>query len=155
MLRTLCETPAASVLNIFHAKLQAYQFSASSSRHLNGKIWRYSSIKVIYYQWNVTEPELNVGRSAVRMRLVLPVGCAVSRQRERRENPELSLSSFMVQCNNIAFKLAYIWRQDQPRCLVVRISDYWSWGHGFDSRFYHGDFSLKGKIPMVTIVWVV
>jgi hypothetical protein len=23
---------------------------------------------------------------------------------------------------------------------------------GFDSRFYHGDFSLKGKTPLVTMV---
>jgi hypothetical protein len=38
---------------------------------------------------------------------------------------------------------------------VVRVSDYWPWGPGFDSRFYHGDFSLKGNIPMVTMVWVV
>jgi hypothetical protein len=34
-------------------------------------------------------------------------------------------------------------------------SDYWLWGPGFDSRFYHGYFSLKGKFPMVTMVWVV
>jgi hypothetical protein len=38
--------------------------------------------------------------------------------------------------------------------LVIRVSDYWSWGLGFDSRFYHGDFPLKSKIPMVTTVWV-
>jgi hypothetical protein len=44
---------------------------------------------------------------------------------------------------------------DQPRGLVVRVSDYWSWDSGFDSRFCHGDFSLKGKIPMATMVWVV
>jgi hypothetical protein len=44
---------------------------------------------------------------------------------------------------------------DQPRGLEVRVSDHWSWGPGFDSRSYHGDFSLTGKIPMVTIVWVV
>jgi hypothetical protein len=44
---------------------------------------------------------------------------------------------------------------NQPHDLVVRVSDYRSWGHGFDSWFYHGDFSLKGKIPMVTMVWVV
>jgi hypothetical protein len=47
----------------------------------------------------------------------------------------------------------------QRRChhprLVVRVSGYWLWGPGFDSRFYHGDFSLKGKIPIVTTVWVV
>jgi hypothetical protein len=43
---------------------------------------------------------------------------------------------------------------DQPRGIVVRLSDYWSWGPGFDSRFYHGYFSLKRKIPMVTVVWV-
>jgi hypothetical protein len=44
---------------------------------------------------------------------------------------------------------------DQPRGLVVRVSDYWSWGTGFDSRFCHGDFSLKRKIPMATMVWVI
>ena len=25
----------------------------------------------------------------------------------------------------------------------------------FDSRFYHGNFSLQGKIPVLTMVWVV
>jgi hypothetical protein len=45
--------------------------------------------------------------------------------------------------------------RDQPRGLVVKVSDYWSWGPGFDSWFCHGDFSLKGKILMVTMVWVV
>jgi hypothetical protein len=43
----------------------------------------------------------------------------------------------------------------QPRGLVVTVSDYWLWGPGFDSRFYRGDFYLKGKISMVTMVWVV
>jgi hypothetical protein len=33
--------------------------------------------------------------------------------------------------------------RDQPRALVVRVSDHWSWGPGFDSLFYNGDFSLK------------
>jgi hypothetical protein len=46
-------------------------------------------------------------------------------------------------------------KTDQPRGLVVRVPGYWSWGPGFDSRFYHGNFSLKGKLPMVTMVWVV
>jgi hypothetical protein len=55
--------------------------------------------------------------------------------------------------DNIAF--SYIVYIDQPRGLVVRVSDYWSWGPGFDSRLCHGDFSLKGKIPMATMVWVV
>jgi hypothetical protein len=41
---------------------------------------------------------------------------------------------------------------DQPRGLAVSVSDYSSSGTGFDSRFYRGDFSLKGKIPMVTMV---
>jgi hypothetical protein len=49
-------------------------------------------------------------------------------------------------------KKFYYQKWYQPRCLVFRVSDYWS---GFDSRFCHGDFSLKGKISMVTIVWVV
>jgi hypothetical protein len=44
---------------------------------------------------------------------------------------------------------------DQPRGLVVRVSGYWSWGPGFDSRFCHGNFPLWGRIPMVTMVWVV
>ena len=30
---------------------------------------------------------------------------------------------------------------DRPRGLVVRVSDYWSWGPGFDSRLYRGNFS--------------
>jgi hypothetical protein len=38
---------------------------------------------------------------------------------------------------------------DQPRGIVVRVSDYWSWGPGFDSWFYHGDCFLKGNIPTV------
>ena len=46
-----------------------------------------------------------------------------------------------------------IW--DQPRGLVIRVSDYKSWGPEFDFRFYHGNFSLQGKIPVVTMVWVV
>jgi hypothetical protein len=37
----------------------------------------------------------------------------------------------------------YIVIRDQPRGLVVGVSDYWSWGPEFDSRLYHGDFSLK------------
>jgi hypothetical protein len=51
--------------------------------------------------------------------------------------------------------IIYNLQMDQPHGLVVRVSDYWSWGPGFDSWFCHGDFSLKGKIPMVTMVWVV
>ena len=46
-------------------------------------------------------------------------------------------------------------RGDQPRGLVVRVSDYLPRGPGLDSRFYHGNFSLQGKIPVVTMVWVV
>jgi hypothetical protein len=47
-------------------------------------------------------------------------------------------------------------RKIDQRCgLIVRVSDYWSWSPGFKSRLYHGDFFLKGKIPMVTMVWVV
>jgi hypothetical protein len=53
------------------------------------------------------------------------------------------------------FRAAYNKSSDQPRGLVVTDSDYWSWGPGFDFRVYHGDFSLKGKIPMVTTVWIV
>jgi hypothetical protein len=50
----------------------------------------------------------------------------------------------------------YLYLQpDEPRGLVVTVFYYWSWGPGFDSRFYHGHFSLKGKIPMVTMVRVV
>jgi hypothetical protein len=48
----------------------------------------------------------------------------------------------------------HIYICDQPRGLGVRFSDYWSWGTGFDSRFHHGVFSLKGNIPMATMVWV-
>jgi hypothetical protein len=44
---------------------------------------------------------------------------------------------------------------DQPRGLVVTVSDYWLWGPGFDSRFYHGNFPLQGRIPVVTMVRVV
>jgi hypothetical protein len=47
-----------------------------------------------------------------------------------------------------------ILKYDQPRGLVVRVSDYSSRGPRFDSWFYYGDFSLKGKIPTVTMVWV-
>ena len=39
--------------------------------------------------------------------------------------------------------------------LVVRASDYWSRGPGFDSRLYHGNFPCGGRIPVVTMVWVV
>ena len=41
---------------------------------------------------------------------------------------------------------------DQPRGLVVRASGYKSRGPGFDS---HGDFPCGGRIPVVTMVWVV
>jgi hypothetical protein len=44
---------------------------------------------------------------------------------------------------------------DQPRSLVVRVSEYWSWYPWFDSWLCHGDFSLKGKFPTVTMVRVV
>jgi hypothetical protein len=50
--------------------------------------------------------------------------------------------------------LIFLW-YDQPRGVVVRVSDYWSWGPEFDSRFCHGNFSLKGKILLATMVWVV
>ena len=36
---------------------------------------------------------------------------------------------------------------DQPRGLVVRASGYKSRGPGFDSRLYHGDFSMWGEDP--------
>ena len=36
---------------------------------------------------------------------------------------------------------------DQPRGLVVRVSDYWSWGPGFDSRLYRGNFPWRGRFP--------
>jgi len=45
---------------------------------------------------------------------LLPVGCAVSRKRKRRENSALSSSLFMGQCHNIASSLTYIWRQWGP-----------------------------------------
>jgi hypothetical protein len=54
-----------------------------------------------------------------------------------------------------AFLKWYTWTYNQPRGLVDTVSDYWSWGPGFDSQFCHGDFSLKGKIPLATLVWVV
>ena len=44
---------------------------------------------------------------------------------------------------------------DQPRGLVVSASGYKSRGLGFDSRLYHGDFPCGGRIPVVTMVWVV
>jgi hypothetical protein len=68
---------------------------------------------------------------------------------------------FLCGCIRRCLWYTCIWRwysrtlYDQPRGLVVRINGYWSWGPGFDSRFYHEDFSLKGKIPMVTMVSVV
>jgi hypothetical protein len=33
---------------------------------------------------------------------------------------------------------------NQPRGLVVTVSDYWSRGPGFNSCFYRGDFSVEG-----------
>ena len=38
---------------------------------------------------------------------------------------------------------------------MVRASGYYSRGTGFDSRLYHGDFPCGGRIPVVTMVWVV
>ena len=46
-------------------------------------------------------------------------------------------------------------QNDQPRGLVVRAYDYWSRGPGFDSRLYHGNFPCGGRIPVVTMDWVV
>jgi uncharacterized heparinase superfamily protein len=48
-----------------------------------------------------------------------------------------------------------IFTEDQPRGLVVRASDYLSRGPGFDSRLNHGNFPCRGRIPVVTMVWVV
>ena len=45
-------------------------------------------------------------------------------------------------CNWKLERVLYYLICDQPRGLVVRISDYQPWGSGFDSRFYHGNFSL-------------
>ena len=44
---------------------------------------------------------------------------------------------------------------DQPRGLVIKASGYKSRGPGFDSQLYHGDFPCGGRIPVVTMVWVV
>jgi hypothetical protein len=44
---------------------------------------------------------------------------------------------------------------DQPRGLVVRASEYETRGPGFDSRLYHGSFSRRGRMPVVTMLWVV
>ena len=38
---------------------------------------------------------------------------------------------------------------------MVRASGYKLRGLGFDSRLYHGDFPCEGRIPVVTMVWVV
>ena len=38
---------------------------------------------------------------------------------------------------------------------MVRASGYKSRGPWFDSRLYHGDFPWGGRIPVVTMVWVV
>ena len=38
---------------------------------------------------------------------------------------------------------------------MVRASGYKSRGPGFDSRLYHGDFPCGGRVPDVTMVWVV
>jgi hypothetical protein len=71
---------------------------------------------------------------------------------EHHETPRIKrYYCALVGCN----KTIKVGRYDQPRGLVVRVSGYWSGGPWFDSRFCHGDFSLKGKIPMGTMVWVV
>ena len=49
----------------------------------------------------------------------------------------------------------HTFRTDQPRGLVVRASGHKSRGSGFDSRLYHGDFPCEGRIPVVTMVWIV
>ena len=49
------------------------------------------------------------------------------------------------------FSLLY----DQPHGLAVRASGYKSRGPGFDSQLYHADFPCGGRIPVVTMVWVV
>ena len=69
-----------------------------------------------------------------------------------RSTPGKSATRCSLQCQFIRENIC---NWDQPRGLMVRVSDYKSWGPGFDSRFYHGNFSLQGKIPMVTMVWLV
>jgi hypothetical protein len=39
--------------------------------------------------------------------------------------------------------LSTMFSSDQPCGLVVSVYDYWLWGPGLDSRFYHGYFSLN------------
>ena len=56
---------------------------------------------------------------------------------------------------NVAQNFVFNRYADQPRGLVVRASGYYSRSPGFDSRLYHGDFPCGGRIPVVTIVWVV
>jgi hypothetical protein len=50
--------------------------------------------------------------------------------------------------NSSRFYLSNTIEWDQPRGLVVRVSDYWSTGPGSDSRFCHGEFSLKGNLDL-------
>ena len=58
---------------------------------------------------------------------------------------------FRFSPSNMMFILYY----DQPRGLVVRASAYKPRGPEFDSRLYHEDFPCGGRIPVVTMVWVV
>ena len=57
--------------------------------------------------------------------------------------------AFCLKCFNAP------WISDQPRGLMVGTSDYLSRGPGFDFRIYHGNFPCRGRIPVVTTVWVV
>jgi hypothetical protein len=46
--------------------------------------------------------------------------------------------------SSLTFSLQF--KIDQPHGLVVRVSDYWSWGPGFDSRFHHGDHGVGSSV---------
>ena len=61
---------------------------------------------------------------------------------------------FHVSYNFILFRISSYFIT-QSRGLVVRASGYKPRGPGFDSRLYHGDFPCGGRIPVVTLVWVV
>ena len=72
----------------------------------------------------------------------------------RRRKQKTVVYFFTTMTDFNVLQVCSYFRSDQPRGLVVRASDYWSRGPGFDSRLYHGNFPW-GVIPVVTMVWVV
>jgi hypothetical protein len=70
----------------------------------------------------------------------------------------VDVTTTLLQSSQTLWQKLTVFLRDKIHILNI---GYYAWSEfpttdpGFDSRLYHGDISLKGKIPMVTMVWVV